>query len=190
MLLAGYAILGIDFTQFLVKSKSRFVASSLLDTVYVVTISNLQMSSFKLQNACLLACNFHGINDAIKVTLFDVITYHASLAIRRDWKPETSQHDDKVPIILGRPMLATTHARIDVFRGKISLEVGMEQIIFNTNEGTSSSTVSPVCVINDHDIINNFGTEDLDELLKNDDLNGDLGDFLHQNDLLPNLDDP
>nr|GEX90431.1 hypothetical protein [Tanacetum cinerariifolium] len=30
--------------------------------------------------------------------------------------------DDKVPIILGRPMLATAHARIDIFEGKISLE--------------------------------------------------------------------
>ncbi|GKA67451.1 retrovirus-related pol polyprotein from transposon TNT 1-94 [Tanacetum coccineum] len=37
--------------------------------------------------------------------------------------------DDKVMIILGRPMLATTYARIDVFGGKISLEVGTEQII-------------------------------------------------------------
>ncbi|GKA68626.1 reverse transcriptase domain-containing protein [Tanacetum coccineum] len=34
--------------------------------------------------------------------------------------------DNKVPIILGRPMLATTHARIDVFGGKILLEVGKE----------------------------------------------------------------
>ncbi|GKA43417.1 reverse transcriptase domain-containing protein [Tanacetum coccineum] len=42
--------------------------------------------------------------------------------------------DDKVSIILGRPMLATAHARIDIFRGKISLEIGTEQIIFNDNE--------------------------------------------------------
>ncbi|GJX88425.1 retrovirus-related pol polyprotein from transposon TNT 1-94 [Tanacetum coccineum] len=34
--------------------------------------------------------------------------------------------DNKVPIILGGPMLATAHARIDVFRGKISLEVEKE----------------------------------------------------------------
>ncbi|GKD58240.1 retrovirus-related pol polyprotein from transposon TNT 1-94, partial [Tanacetum coccineum] len=33
--------------------------------------------------------------------------------------------DDKVLIILGRPMLATAHARIDVFGKKISLEVGI-----------------------------------------------------------------
>ncbi|GKA35904.1 reverse transcriptase domain-containing protein [Tanacetum coccineum] len=42
--------------------------------------------------------------------------------------------DKKVPVILGRPMLATAHARIDVFGGKILLEVGKEQVIFNANE--------------------------------------------------------
>nr|GEU58298.1 retrovirus-related Pol polyprotein from transposon TNT 1-94 [Tanacetum cinerariifolium] len=61
--------------------------------------------------------------------------------------------DDKVPIILGRPMLATAQARIDVFEGKISLE-------------------------------------DLEELLMNDDINGDLGNFLQENNLLPDFDDP
>ncbi|GJU09192.1 hypothetical protein Tco_1125622 [Tanacetum coccineum] len=45
--------------------------------------------------------------------------------------------DDKVPIILGRPMLATAHARIDVFSKKTSLEVGTEQITFNINERES-----------------------------------------------------
>ncbi|GJV41216.1 retrovirus-related pol polyprotein from transposon TNT 1-94 [Tanacetum coccineum] len=71
--------------------------------------------------------------------------------------------DYKVLIILGRPMLATAHARIDVFGGKISLEVGTEQIIFNANEGATPLTVSPVCVINDYDIIDDSGgPEDLE----------------------------
>nr|GEW73264.1 putative reverse transcriptase domain-containing protein [Tanacetum cinerariifolium] len=55
--------------------------------------------------------------------------------------------DNKVLIILGRPMLTTAHARIDVFGGKISLEVGTEQIIFKTNEGASPSTVIPVYIL-------------------------------------------
>ncbi|GKB81802.1 retrovirus-related pol polyprotein from transposon TNT 1-94 [Tanacetum coccineum] len=50
--------------------------------------------------------------------------------------------DDKVPIIMGRPMLATTYARIDVFRGKISLEVGTDTIVFNANERANPPTVS------------------------------------------------
>ncbi|GJQ94749.1 putative reverse transcriptase domain-containing protein [Tanacetum coccineum] len=74
--------------------------------------------------------------------------------------------DNKVPIILGRPMLATAHPRIDVFEEKFSLEVGTEQIVFNANKGATPSTVSPVCVIND-----SGGPENLEELLMNDDIN-------------------
>ncbi|GKD52839.1 retrovirus-related pol polyprotein from transposon TNT 1-94 [Tanacetum coccineum] len=95
--------------------------------------------------------------------------------------------DDKVPIILGRPMLATAHAKIDVFRKKIYLEVGTEQIVFNANKGMRPLTV---CVINDYQEIDNLGyPEDLEEILMNDDINGDLGNFLEENGLLPNLDD-
>ncbi|GKE50338.1 hypothetical protein Tco_1481596, partial [Tanacetum coccineum] len=66
------------------------------------------------------------------------------MADRSMQSPKGIAENVLVPIILERPMLATAHARIDVFGGKISLEVGTEQIIFNTNEGTSPSTVSPV----------------------------------------------
>ncbi|GJQ99833.1 putative reverse transcriptase domain-containing protein [Tanacetum coccineum] len=63
--------------------------------------------------------------------------------------------DDKVPIILGRPMLATAHAKIDVFGKEISLEVP-----------------------------NGFGEhENLEESLMNDEVNGDLGYFLELDDL-------
>ncbi|GKE36086.1 reverse transcriptase domain-containing protein [Tanacetum coccineum] len=61
--------------------------------------------------------------------------------------------DNKVPIILGRPMLATTHARIDIFGGKISLEFGTKQVIFNANEGATPITISPICVIQNFDVI-------------------------------------
>nr|GEU35661.1 hypothetical protein [Tanacetum cinerariifolium] len=77
--------------------------------------------------------------------------------------------DEKVPIILKRPMLATAHARIDI----------------NANKGANPSTDSPVYVINDYG-----GPEDLEELLMNDDINGDLGYFLQDNNLLPNFDAP
>nr|GEU48097.1 hypothetical protein [Tanacetum cinerariifolium] len=87
--------------------------------------------------------------------------------------------DNKVPIILGRPMLATVHARIDVFGGKFSLKVGKEQVTFNANEGANPVTVSPVCAIKDFDVIDNIeGPDDLEEFLMDDDLNRDLGNFL------------
>ncbi|GJZ22115.1 zinc knuckle CX2CX4HX4C containing protein [Tanacetum coccineum] len=38
--------------------------------------------------------------------------------------------DFRMPIILGRPLLATTHAKVDIFRKTISLEVGNEKVIF------------------------------------------------------------
>nr|GEV22718.1 putative reverse transcriptase domain-containing protein [Tanacetum cinerariifolium] len=38
--------------------------------------------------------------------------------------------DVKVPLILGRPFLATAHAKIDMFKRKITLRVGDEKIIF------------------------------------------------------------
>ncbi|GKA83488.1 putative nucleotidyltransferase, ribonuclease H [Tanacetum coccineum] len=41
------------------------------------------------------------------------------------------KEDHRIPIILGRPFLATAHARIDVFNKKISFEVGDEIITFD-----------------------------------------------------------
>ncbi|GJS94336.1 hypothetical protein Tco_0801304 [Tanacetum coccineum] len=93
--------------------------------------------------------------------------------------------DDKVPIILGRPMLATAHTRIDVFGKKISLEVGTEQITFDINERESPALISLVCVINNLSEVNKFDEHrDLEELLLSDD---DLGIFPNDNDLSPNL---
>nr|GEV68298.1 hypothetical protein [Tanacetum cinerariifolium] len=95
--------------------------------------------------------------------------------------------DNKVPIIVGRPMLATAHTRIDVFGGKISLKVGKEQVIFNANEGATPITVSTGCLIQNFDVIDDIdGPDDLEEFLMNDNLNGDLGNFLQDNSLFPN----
>ncbi|GJT85754.1 putative reverse transcriptase domain-containing protein [Tanacetum coccineum] len=97
--------------------------------------------------------------------------------------------DDKVPIILGRPMLSTAHARIDVFSRKFSPEVGNEKVIFTANEGVTPLAVSSVCVVNDFQVPDNFGRpEDLKEFLMNEDINGDLGNFLIDNNLLPGID--
>ncbi|GKD33458.1 putative reverse transcriptase domain-containing protein, partial [Tanacetum coccineum] len=40
--------------------------------------------------------------------------------------------DIKVPLILGRPFFSTAHAKIDVFKRKITLRVGDEKIIFKS----------------------------------------------------------
>ncbi|GJV34513.1 pyruvate dehydrogenase (acetyl-transferring) kinase, mitochondrial [Tanacetum coccineum] len=46
--------------------------------------------------------------------------------------------DVKVPLILERPFLSTAHAKIDVFKQKITLRVGDEKIIFKSVKPTSS----------------------------------------------------
>nr|GFC04184.1 hypothetical protein [Tanacetum cinerariifolium] len=46
--------------------------------------------------------------------------------------------DIKVPLILVRPFLSTAHAKIDVFKMKITLRVGEEKIIFKSVKPTSS----------------------------------------------------
>ncbi|GJY17248.1 mitochondrial proton/calcium exchanger protein-like protein isoform X1 [Tanacetum coccineum] len=46
--------------------------------------------------------------------------------------------DVKVPLILGRPFLSTAHAKIDVFKRKITLRVREEKIIFKSVKPASS----------------------------------------------------
>ncbi|GJZ11213.1 VIER F-box protein 2 [Tanacetum coccineum] len=46
--------------------------------------------------------------------------------------------DIKVPLILGRPFFSTAHAKIDVFKRKITLRVGEEKIIFKSVKPASS----------------------------------------------------
>ncbi|GJX79082.1 hypothetical protein Tco_0327231 [Tanacetum coccineum] len=46
--------------------------------------------------------------------------------------------DELVPIILGRPFLATEKAVIDVHEGKLSLRVGSETVTFNIGKSMKS----------------------------------------------------
>ncbi|GKE62809.1 hypothetical protein Tco_1513176 [Tanacetum coccineum] len=46
--------------------------------------------------------------------------------------------DIKVPLILERPFLSTTRAKIDVYKRKITLRVGEEKIVFTSVKSASS----------------------------------------------------
>ncbi|GKB02988.1 ribonuclease H-like domain-containing protein [Tanacetum coccineum] len=46
--------------------------------------------------------------------------------------------DDDVPLILGRPFLFTAHAKIDVFKRKITLRVGEEKLVFKSIKPATS----------------------------------------------------
>ncbi|GKC43217.1 putative reverse transcriptase, RNA-dependent DNA polymerase [Tanacetum coccineum] len=81
--------------------------------------------------------------------------------------------DENVPVILGRPMLATAHVKIDVYGKKISLGVGNDQVVFNINKKEPLAFISPVCVINKLD-----KTHELDDLVMNDEKVGDFKNYL------------
>ncbi|GKD02260.1 hypothetical protein Tco_1177234, partial [Tanacetum coccineum] len=48
--------------------------------------------------------------------------------------------DFRMPIILGRPLLDTAHAKVDIFRKTISLEVGNEKVVFKMRSRDQSDT--------------------------------------------------
>ncbi|GKE74933.1 DNA-directed DNA polymerase [Tanacetum coccineum] len=48
--------------------------------------------------------------------------------------------DSRVPIILGRPFLATARAMIDVFNKKITLRVGDDEVIFDVDQSIKKPT--------------------------------------------------
>ncbi|GJY69357.1 DNA-directed DNA polymerase [Tanacetum coccineum] len=48
--------------------------------------------------------------------------------------------DSRVPIILGRPFLATARAMIDVFNKKITLRVGDDEVVFDVHQSIKRPT--------------------------------------------------
>ncbi|GJZ54086.1 hypothetical protein Tco_0608971 [Tanacetum coccineum] len=64
--------------------------------------------------------------------------------------------DSRVPIILGRPFLATARAMIDVFDKKITLRVGDDEVIFDVDQSIKRPTnKADEC----------YGIDDLDEMI-------------------------
>ncbi|GJU53490.1 zinc knuckle CX2CX4HX4C containing protein [Tanacetum coccineum] len=57
--------------------------------------------------------------------------------------------DLRMPIILGRPLLAMAHAKVDVFGKLISLEVGNEKVVFKIkdNFNETPTPIESVCAI-------------------------------------------
>ncbi|GKF30065.1 zinc knuckle CX2CX4HX4C containing protein, partial [Tanacetum coccineum] len=52
--------------------------------------------------------------------------------------------DLRMPIILGRPLLATAHAKVDIFRKSISLEFGSEKVIFKMRSSFTTTNFESV----------------------------------------------
>ncbi|GJT58852.1 putative reverse transcriptase, RNA-dependent DNA polymerase [Tanacetum coccineum] len=81
--------------------------------------------------------------------------------------------DENISIILGRPILATAHTKIDVYGKKISLGVGQDQIVFKISKKESHASISPIFVINEFDKMQEF-----DNLVMNDKKKGDFERYL------------
>ncbi|GJX49030.1 DNA-directed DNA polymerase [Tanacetum coccineum] len=66
------------------------------------------------------------------------------------------REDSKIPIILGRPFLATARAMIDVFNKKITLRIGNEEVIFDVDQSIKKPhTEEDEC----------YGIDDLDQTI-------------------------
>ena len=55
------------------------------------------------------------------------------------------EEDKEIPIILGRPFLATGRAMIDVQRGKLKLRVQDDEVKFNVFEAVRNPAESDAC---------------------------------------------
>ncbi|GKA69233.1 DNA-directed DNA polymerase [Tanacetum coccineum] len=75
--------------------------------------------------------------------------------------------DSRVPIILGRPFLATTRAMIDVFNKKITLKVGDDKVIFDMDQSIKRSPAKDNECYRIDDLDDAIDTE-AQELLAND----------------------
>ncbi|GKD50905.1 DNA-directed DNA polymerase [Tanacetum coccineum] len=83
------------------------------------------------------------------------------------------REDSRIPIILGRPFIATARAMIDVFNKKITLMVGSEEVIFDVDQSMKKPrTEDDECYrIDDLDTVIQSATQ---ALLENDRLNENL----------------
>ncbi|GJT64314.1 putative ribonuclease H-like domain-containing protein [Tanacetum coccineum] len=70
--------------------------------------------------------------------------------------------DIRMPIILGRPLLATAHAQVDIFSKTISLEVGSEKVIFKMRSSFITTNVESVRSIKSETFVQDDNLKEID----------------------------
>ncbi|GJW76681.1 retrovirus-related pol polyprotein from transposon TNT 1-94 [Tanacetum coccineum] len=88
--------------------------------------------------------------------------------------------DDDVPLILGRPFLSIAHAKIDVFKRKITLRVGEEKLVFKSIK-PATSIIRMVYMVKERTDIGSK-TEFVGEAIK-ESFNPLYGNYIELNDL-------
>ncbi|GJR95377.1 hypothetical protein Tco_0267551 [Tanacetum coccineum] len=70
--------------------------------------------------------------------------------------------DFRMPITLGRPLLAIAHATVNIFRKSISLEMGNEKVIFKMRHNFVNNPVESVRAIKSKDRLENDDLTNID----------------------------
>ncbi|GKC55488.1 zinc knuckle CX2CX4HX4C containing protein [Tanacetum coccineum] len=70
--------------------------------------------------------------------------------------------DIRMPIILGRPLLATAHAKVDIFIKTISLEVGSEKVIFKMRNSFTTMNFKSVRSIKSETLVEDDNLKEID----------------------------
>ena len=78
-------------------------------------------------------------------TLEDALIKVSKFFIPADFVVLEMEEDSQIPIILGRPLLATACAIIDVKNGKLSLTIGDEKVKFELSYSVKKPFVEDSC---------------------------------------------
>ncbi|GKA16347.1 ribonuclease H-like domain-containing protein [Tanacetum coccineum] len=70
--------------------------------------------------------------------------------------------DIRMPIILGRPLIATAHAQVDIFRKTVSLEVGSEKVIFKMRSSFTATNFESVRSIKSETFVEDGNLKEID----------------------------
>ncbi|GJT06315.1 hypothetical protein Tco_0840777 [Tanacetum coccineum] len=91
-----------------------------------------------------------------------VAALEATLKKKREEPKKVKPNDIRMPIILGRPLLATAHAQVDIFRKTISLEVGSEKVIFKMRSSFTTTNVEFIRSIKSETFVEDDNLKEID----------------------------
>ncbi|GJV53335.1 reverse transcriptase domain-containing protein [Tanacetum coccineum] len=101
----------------------------------------------------LIPCEFTGITTCNALADLDVFINVGKFQFPADFVVVDFEPDPRVPLILGRCFLKTSHALIDVYEGEITLRVGKEAITFNLDQTSKYTADYNHMTVNKIDVI-------------------------------------
>jgi hypothetical protein len=86
----------------------------------------------------------------------DILVKIEGVYIPTDFVVLDIEEDDDVPIILGRPFLATAGALVDVKNGRIVFQVSDKMVGFELENVMKGPALYSCCMLKDHDVKERF----------------------------------